>query len=77
MMERKPATTETAFRDIYIEAVSHSRALKALGYEEKDLRVTLTTLLTEKMPEPMRIQWFREERKVTCRTKAFNRLHRR
>lgn len=23
--------------------------------------MTLTTLLTEKMPEPMRIQWFREE----------------
>ena len=64
LMERKPANNDRDYRDIYHEAIATSRALKALGQEEKDIKTTIMTLLTDKMPNVMKRQWYREEAKV-------------
>lgn len=60
LMSTTPATSDAAFNAFYIEASSQARALKALGHNEENIRDTMMTLLPEKMPEDMRILWFRQ-----------------
>ena len=56
MMAVKPAKGDNAYREFYIETVTHAWALEALGYDVKTLNSTMTTLFTTKMPNDIRLQ---------------------
>ena len=59
LMERKPSTTDATFRELYIEASTHARALDALKVDPASLKSILNTVLVTKMPEDFKLMWFR------------------
>jgi hypothetical protein len=62
LMVKKQFTSDSAYKEFYLEAVGHARALEAIKYDKTALTSTLTTLLTRKMPSDMQLTWYREEK---------------
>jgi hypothetical protein len=62
LMGKKQFSSEAAYKEFYVEAMGHSRALEAIKYDKIALTSTLTSLLTKKMPTDMQLMWYREEK---------------
>ena len=61
LLSKKPAITDSAFKELYLEATTHSRALEALKYDENALTATMSTLLVSRMPPDMQRLWYRKK----------------
>ena len=59
LMTAPPAASDAVFQTLYIATSSQARALKALGHNEDTIKSTLLTLLPDKMPSDMKLQWYR------------------
>ena len=62
LMVKKQFTSNSAYKDFYLEAMGHARALEAIKYDKTALTLTLTCLLTRKMQSDMQLTWYREEK---------------
>ena len=60
LMSSPPAASDADFQSLYIDVSNEARALKALGHNEESLKSTVMTLLPEKMPSDMKLQWYRQ-----------------
>jgi len=59
LVDRKPAHNDAAFRDLYLEAASHARALEALGVKPTGIKSIIQTVLVSKMPSDLKLMWYR------------------
>jgi len=60
LMALPPASSDAGFQSFYIETSNQARALTALGHNEDNIKSTMMTLLPDRMPSDMKLEWFRK-----------------